>query len=43
MAGTSVTENAELFSVAKSTVLKVIITFEKEGKTSSLEQNSGRK
>ena len=36
-------KTAELFSVARSTVLKVITAFEKEGKTSSLNQNSGRK
>ena len=33
MAGTSVTKTAELFGVARSTVLKVKRAFEKEGKT----------
>ena len=36
MAGISVTKNPELFGVARSTVLKVMSGFEKEGKTSSL-------
>ena len=36
MAGASVTKMAELFGVAKSTVSKVVTSFEKEGKTSSL-------
>ena len=31
------------FGVARTTVSKVMIAFEKEGKTSSLKQNSGRK
>ena len=43
MAGVSVTKSAELFGVARSNVWKVMIVFEKEGKTSSLKQNSGRK
>ena len=40
MAGTNITK---LFGAARSTVLKVMTAFEKEGKTSSLKQNSGRK
>ena len=43
MAGPSATKNAELFGIAKNTVLKAIKAFEKEGKTSSLKKNSGRK
>ena len=43
MAGTSVIKTSELSSVAKCIVLKVMTAFEKEGKTSSLKQNSGRK
>ena len=33
----------ELFGVARNTVLKVMTAFEKEGKTLSQKQNSGRK
>ena len=43
MTSASVTKNTELFGVARSTVLKGMTAFEKEGKTSSLKQNSGRK
>lgn len=43
MTGTSIIKTAELFGVARSTVSKVMTGFEKEGKTSSLMQNSGRK
>ena len=42
MEGVSVTKTAE-FDVATSTFSKVMTTFEKERKTSSLNQNSGRK
>ena len=41
--GAYVTKNAELFGVAGSTGSKVMIAFEEERKTSSFEQNSGRK
>ena len=40
MAGASVTKTA---GVGRSTVLKVMTAFEKEGKILSLKQNSGRK
>ena len=43
MTGACVTKTAELFGVARGIVWKIMIAFEKEGKTSSLKQNSGRK
>ena len=42
MAGVSVTKTAELLGVAMSSVSKVMAAFKKEGKTSSMKQNSGR-
>ena len=43
MAVVCVTKTSELFGVVRITVSKVMTTFEKDGKTSSLKQNSGRK
>ena len=43
IAGASVRKTAELFGVTKSTVSNLMAAFEKEGKTSSQKQNSGRK
>ena len=42
IAHASVTNTPESFSVTRSTVSKVMTAFEKEGKTFSLKQNSGR-
>ena len=39
--GAIVTKTSELFGVERSTLWKVMTVFEKEGKTSSLKQNSG--
>ena len=39
----TVTKPTELFGEASITALKVMTAFEKEGKTSPLKQNSGRK
>ena len=43
MACASVTKTIELFGETRSTVSKEMTAFEKEGKTSSLKQNSGKK
>ena len=43
MEGASVAKNPDLFGLARSTVSKVMITFERDGKSSSLKQNSRRK
>ena len=39
----SIIKTAELLCLARSTASKIITAFEKEGKTFSLKQNSGRK
>ena len=41
--GASETKTTELFSVARSTASKVMTALGKVGKTSSIEQNSGRR
>ena len=43
MASVTVTETAQMLSISRGTVSKVMSAFEKEGKTSSAKQNSGRK
>ena len=43
MEGASVRKTAEIFDAARTTVWKVMIAFEKEGKTSLLKKISGRK
>ena len=43
LASACITKTAKLFRVARSNLLKVMTALEKEGKTSSLKQNSGRK
>ena len=43
MAGASVTKTPKLFGAARSTVTKIMTAFAKEGKFSSLKQNTGRK
>ena len=40
MLGTSVTKTARMFGVSKGTVLKIMIAFEKEKKTSSAKHTS---
>ena len=42
MAGAGARKTAELFGIARRTFSKVMPTIEKEGKTSSLKQKSGR-
>ena len=43
MAGTSVTKATEFVDEVRSTISKVMTASDKEGKTSTLKQNSGRK
>jgi len=43
LAGASVTKTATLLGVNRSAVSKVMMTYTKQGRTSSAERNSGRK
>ena len=43
MVGASIKKTAELIGVARNTDLKVMTTFEEEGKNSPQKENSGRK
>ena len=43
MASVNITKIVEFFGIAKISVSKVMTAFVKEGKTSSLKQNSGKR